>query len=68
MLVEAKPIAPKMLSTRTDDETFYALKALSQVTGVGVSVIMRLAISSLILKARENQPTSWTDLKNIVKA
>jgi predicted transcriptional regulator len=55
----------KMLSTRTDDEMFYALKALGEMTGTDISTIMRLAIASLIDKARTKQPQSWEELKMI---
>lgn len=66
MLVEKRQQTMKMLSTRTDDEMFYALKALSQVSGVDTSTLMRLAIASLLEKARKlEQPISWDD---IVKA
>jgi hypothetical protein len=66
MLVEKKRIAAKMVSMRTDDEMFYALKALSQMTGVDASTIMRLAVASLLTKARElEQPVAWDELKQI---
>lgn len=64
MLVEKAAQTAKMLSTRTDDEMFYALKALSQMTGVETSTLMRLAIASLLEKARKlEQPVSYDDLK-----
>lgn len=65
MLVEKKQHTQKMISTRTDDEMFYALKALSQLTGADSSTIMRLAIAVLIERARTAQPTSWEELKSI---
>jgi len=67
MLVEKAAQTAKMLSTRTDDEMFYALKALSQMTGVETSTLMRLAIAALLEKARKlEQPVSYDDLKRNV--
>jgi predicted DNA-binding protein len=67
MLVETKARTGKMLSVRTDQEMFYALKALSDQTQVDSSTIMRLAVAKLIEKARTlPQPISWDDLKQIV--
>jgi predicted DNA-binding protein len=64
MLVEKAAQTAKMLSTRTDDEMFYALKALSQMTGVETSTLMRLAIAALLEKARKlEQPVTYDDLK-----
>lgn len=64
MLVEKAAQTAKMLSTRTDDEMFYALKALSQMTEVETSTLMRLAIAALLEKARKlEQPVSYDDLK-----
>jgi predicted DNA-binding protein len=68
MLVEKRQQTAKMLSTRTDDEMFYALKALSQVTGVETSTLMRLAIAALLQKARTlEEPFTWDDLKRSVE-
>lgn len=67
MLIEKAAQTAKMLSTRTDDEMFFALKALSQMTGVETSTLMRLAIATLLQKARKlEQPLSWDDLKRAV--
>jgi hypothetical protein len=67
MLVEKAAQTAKMLSTRTDDEMFFALKALSQMTGVETSTLMRLAIADLLHKARKlEQPVTWDDLKRAV--
>jgi predicted DNA-binding protein len=67
MLVEKAAQTAKMLSTRTDDEMFYALKALSQLTGVETSTLMRLAIAALLQTARKlEQPVSYDDLKRTV--
>jgi predicted DNA-binding protein len=67
MLVEKAAQTAKMLSTRTDDEMFYALKALSQMTGVETSTLMRLAIAALLEKARKlEQPVTYDDLKRTV--
>lgn len=64
MLVEKAAQTAKMLSTRTDDEMFYALKALSQMTEVETSTLMRLAIAAMLEKARKlEQPVSYDDLK-----
>lgn len=69
MLIEKAAQTAKMLSTRTDDEMFYALKALSQLTGVETSTLMRLAIASLLERARKlEQPVSWDDLKRASNA
>jgi len=65
MLVERKRSTMKMLCTRTDEEMFYALKALAEMTSGDISTIMRLAIASLLRKAREKQPQSWEELKLI---
>jgi predicted DNA-binding protein len=65
MLVDPKPQTMKMISTRADDEMFFALRGLSQMTGTNVSTIIRLAIEALLVRAREKRPTSWEDLKMI---
>lgn len=68
MLIEKLAQAGRMLSTRTDDEMFFALKALSQQSGVDTSTLMRLAIATLLKKARSlEQPVSWDDLKRIIE-
>lgn len=68
MLIEKLAQAGRMLSTRTDDEMFFALKALSQQTNVDTSTLMRLAIATLLKKARSlEQPVSWDDLKRIIE-
>lgn len=64
MLIEKLAQAGRMLSTRTDDEMFFALKALSQQTNVDTSTLMRLAIATMLQKARKlEQPVSYDDLK-----
>lgn len=65
MLVEKKQQTEKMVSIRTDEEMFYALEALSQVTNKNKSTIVRLALASLIERARAAQPTSWERSKSI---
>jgi hypothetical protein len=68
MLIEKLAQAGRMLSTRTDDEMFFALKALSQQTNVDTSTLMRLAIATLLKKARSlEQPVSWDDLKRTIE-
>lgn len=67
MLIEKLAQAGRMLSTRTDDEMFFALKALSQQTNVDTSTLMRFAIATLLKKARSlEQPVSWEDLKRTI--
>jgi hypothetical protein len=69
MFVERKSNAQtmKMLSTRADSEMFFALKALSQVTGVDTSTLIRLAIAAMLTKVRTlPQPVTIEDIKQIL--
>lgn len=53
-----------MISFRTDDEMFHSLKALSQISGVDTSTIARLALATLLFKARKlESPITYDDLE-----
>jgi antitoxin component of RelBE/YafQ-DinJ toxin-antitoxin module len=65
MLIEIPTVAVKTISARTDEEMYYATKALAQTVGADPSTVVRLALSALLRRARERQPVSWDDLKNV---
>jgi len=65
MLIEIPTVAVKTISARTDEEMYYATKALAQTVGADPSTVVRLALSALLRRARERQPASWDDLKNV---
>lgn len=66
MLVETRKQTTRMISFRADDEMFFALKALSQMSGVDSSTLARFAVASLIVKARKlEQPITLDDIKKI---
>jgi len=65
MLIEIPTVAVKTVSARTDEETYYTLRALAQRVGTDPSTVVRLALSKLLIRAREKQPVSWDDLKNV---
>jgi len=69
MLVETRKQTTRMISFRADDEMFFALKALSQMSGVDSSTLGRVAVASLIEKARKlEQPITWDDIKRVLNA
>lgn len=65
MLIEIPTVAVKTISARTDEEMYYATRALAQSVGADPSTVIRLAMSALLRRARERQPVSWEDLKNV---
>ena len=65
MLIEIPTVAVKTISARTDEEMYYATKALAQTVGADPSTVVRLALSALLRRARERKPVSWDDLKNV---
>lgn len=65
MLIEIPTVAVKTVSARTDEEMYWATRALAQKVGEDPSTIIRLALSALLRRAREAQPCSWQDLKNV---
>jgi hypothetical protein len=66
MLVEKRQQTTKMISFRADDEMFYALKALSQISGVESSTLGRLAIATFLYKVRKlEQPITFDDLVKV---
>lgn len=65
MLIEIPTVAVKTLSARTDEEMYFATRALAQRVGEDPSTVIRLAVSALLRRAREAQPCSWEDLKSV---
>jgi hypothetical protein len=66
MLVEKRQQTTKMVSFRADDEMFFGLKALAQMSGVDSSTLARLAVATFLYKVRKlEQPITYDD---IVKA
>jgi antitoxin component of RelBE/YafQ-DinJ toxin-antitoxin module len=65
MLIEIPSVAVKTVSARTDEETYYALRALAQRVGTDPSTVVRLALCSLLHRAREKQPMTWDALKDV---
>ena len=65
MLIEIPSVAVKTVSARTDEETYYTLRALAQRVGTDPSTVVRLALFALLHRARERQPVSWEELKNV---
>ena len=65
MLIEIPTVAVKTISARTDEEMYFATKALAQMVGSDPSTVIRLALSALLRRARERQPVSWEELKNV---
>jgi antitoxin component of RelBE/YafQ-DinJ toxin-antitoxin module len=65
MLIEIPTLAARTISARTDEEMYFATKALAQQVGTDPSTVIRLALSALLRRARERQPHSWDALKDV---
>lgn len=62
MLIELKHRAPKVLSTRTDEESYYSLVALANKVGSDQSTLLRLATSRILLAGRKLNPSTLAQL------
>ncbi|GEQ96910.1 hypothetical protein JCM17844_05470 [Iodidimonas gelatinilytica] len=67
MLIEIPVVAVKTLSARTDEEMYYAMKALANSMGTAPSTIIRLAVARLLDPARLAKPSIFEELKNFAR-
>lgn len=65
MLIEIPKIAVRTLSTRTDEEMYFATKALAQAVGTDPSTVIRLAVAALLKRARSINPVTMEQLKDV---
>jgi antitoxin component of RelBE/YafQ-DinJ toxin-antitoxin module len=67
MLIEIPKVAVRTLSTRTDEEMYFATKALAQSVGTDPSTVIRLAVAALLNRARAVKPVTVEQLKNVAQ-